>query len=81
MGSSNPREVFASTFVKKIFECQNMSALVVARCDKGKTLRPFSQTIDDGLFNDMSKNFSFIVNMDYNNVIFILLYDSILLCC
>ena len=57
MGSSNSREVFASIFVKKILECQDTSALVVARCDEGQTSRPFIQTIAYELCNDMSKNF------------------------
>ena len=57
MGSSNPREVFASTFVKKILECQVTSTLVESKCDKGHTFRRFIQQIAYGLFNVMSKNF------------------------
>ena len=54
MGSSNPRELFACTFVKKILESQDASALVEAKCNKGQTFRPLSQKIAYGLFNVMS---------------------------
>ena len=57
MGSSNPRGVFASTFVKKVLECQDTSSLSEAKC-KGQTFRPFIPKVAYGLFNVMSKNFT-----------------------
>ena len=58
MGSSNPRGVFASTFVKKVLECQDTSSLAEAKCDKGHTFRPFIRKVAYGLLNVMSKNFT-----------------------